>query len=64
MKALSVGFRLPSDGFTVQDGVRVITRGVLKEISLVIFGANSLAAVATVKEETPQSPLKPLLRWL
>jgi hypothetical protein len=37
---------------------------VLKEISLVIFGANALAAVAAVKEETPQSPLKPLLQWL
>jgi hypothetical protein len=31
---------------------------------LVIFGANALSAVATVKEETPQSPLRPLLRWL
>jgi HK97 family phage prohead protease len=66
VKALSVGFQLPSDGFSRKEGVRVITRAVLKEISLVIFGfgANALAAVATVKEETPQSALKPLLRWL
>jgi phage head maturation protease len=64
MKALSVGFLLPSDGFSRKDGIRVITRAVLKEVSLVIFGANSLAAVATVKEETPQSPMKPLLQWL
>jgi HK97 family phage prohead protease len=64
VKALSVGFQLPSDGFSRKDGIRVITRAVLKEISLVIFGANALAAVAAVKEESPQSPLKPLLRWL
>jgi hypothetical protein len=37
---------------------------VLKEISLVIFGANALAAVAAVKEETPQSPLTSPLQWL
>jgi hypothetical protein len=31
----------------------------------VIFGANTLVSVATVKEEeAPQSPLKPLLGWL
>ena len=65
VKALSVGFQLPADGFSRKAGVRVITRGILKEISLVVFGANELAAVATVKEEeTPQSPLKPLLQWL
>ena len=64
VKALSVGFQLPSDGFTRKEGIRVITRAVLKEIGLVIFGVNALAAVATVKEDTPRSPLKPLLRWL
>jgi HK97 family phage prohead protease len=64
VKALRVGFQLPSDGFSRKDGVRVISRAVLKEIGLVIFGANALAAVATVKEETPQSPLTPLLQWL
>ena len=64
VRALSVGFKLPSDGATVKAGVRVITRGILKEISLVVFGANELAAVATVKEDTPQSPLKTLRRWL
>jgi hypothetical protein len=62
VKALSVGFQLPSDSFSQKDGIRVITRVVLKEISLVIFGANTLAAVATVKEQTPQSPLRPLLQ--
>ena len=40
MKARSVGLKLPSDGFTVKAGVRVITRGILKEISLVLFVAN------------------------
>jgi HK97 family phage prohead protease len=64
VKALSVGFQLPSDGFSRKDGIRVITRAVLKEISLVIFGANALAAVAAVKEETPPSSLTPLLQWL
>ena len=39
LKALSVGFRLPSDGFSLKGGVRVITRAILKEISLVIFKA-------------------------
>jgi hypothetical protein len=42
---LSVGFRLPSDGFSIKQGVRVISKAILKEISLVIFPANPLAAV-------------------
>lgn len=51
LKALSVGFRLPKDGFTLKAGIRVISRAVLKEISLVVFPANELAAVTAVKGE-------------
>ena len=51
LKALSVGFQLPKDGFSFKDGVRVISRAVLKEISLVVFGANSAALVSAVKSE-------------
>jgi HK97 family phage prohead protease len=51
LKALSVGFRLPKDGFSLKAGIRVISRAVLKEISLVVFPANELAAVTSVKGE-------------
>jgi HK97 family phage prohead protease len=51
LKALSVGFKLPKDGFSVKAGIRVISRAVLKEISLVVFPANELAAVTAVKGE-------------
>jgi HK97 family phage prohead protease len=58
LKALSVGFWLPKDGSTLKAGIRVITRAVLKEISLVVFAANELATVTAVKqderEETPE----------
>jgi phage head maturation protease len=30
LKALSVGFRLPSDGFSIKPGVRVISNAVLR----------------------------------
>ena len=63
LKALSVGFQLPKDGAAVRNGIRVISKAVLKEISLVVFPANSLAAVTAVKgEET--SPLATLRKWL
>jgi hypothetical protein len=64
LKALSVGFKLPADGFTLKSGVRSITRGVLKEISLVVFGANDRAAITAVKEESQPSPLASLREWL
>lgn len=62
LKALSVGFQLPKDGFQMKDRVRVITRGVLKEISLVVFPANDQAAIYSVKEE--EAGIADLLRWL
>ena len=65
LKALSVGFRLPSDGFSLKAGVRVITKAILKEISLVLFAANPLAAVTALKQdEDGASPLKSLMKWL
>ena len=63
LKGLSVGFKLPPDGFTMKAGVRSIARGVLKEISLVVFGANERAAVLAVKEHQTSS-LKTLVQWL
>lgn len=65
LKALSVGFKLPKDGFSIKAGVRVISKAVLKEISLVVFPANPLAAVTALKhEEQEPSPLVCLLDWL
>lgn len=64
LKALSVGFRLPSDGFSIKAGVRVISKAILKEISLVIFPANPLAAITTVKQDEDAAPLAALLPWL
>jgi HK97 family phage prohead protease len=65
LKALSVGFKLTKDGFSVKAGVRVISHACLKEVSLVVFPANPLAAVTAVKhEECESSPLTPLLKWL
>ena len=51
LKALSVGFRLPKDGFSLKAGIRVISKAVLKEISLVVFPSNPLAAVTAVKSD-------------
>jgi HK97 family phage prohead protease len=64
LKALSVGFQLPKDGFSLKDGIRVISRAVLKEISLVVFPANPLAAVTMVKSDNDFSPLSVLAKWL
>lgn len=65
LKALSVGFKLPKDGYSIRAGVRVISSAVLKEISLVIFPANPLAAVTALKhEEQEASPLASLLKWM
>jgi HK97 family phage prohead protease len=64
LKALSVGFRLPPDGFSMKAGVRVISKAILKEISLVLFPANPLAAVTALKQDDEGSPLASLLRWL
>lgn len=63
LKALSVGFQLPKDGASLRDGIRVISKALLKEISLVVFPANSLATVTTVKHEEG-SPLASLQKWL
>lgn len=64
LKALSVGFRLPADGFSIKAGIRVISKAILKEISLVIFPANPLAAVTAVKQAEDAPPLAALLPWL
>jgi HK97 family phage prohead protease len=62
LKALSVGFRLPSDGFSIN---RVISKAILKEISLVIFPANPLAAVTALNQgEDESSPLVWLIKWI
>ncbi len=65
LKALSVGFRLPQAGFSMKAGVRVISNAILKEVSLVIFPANPLAAVTAMKHDEEQpSPLLSLLKWI
>ena len=53
LKAMSIGFHLPKDGFTVKDGIRVISKAILKEISLVVLPANSLATITAVKHQEP-----------
>jgi HK97 family phage prohead protease len=50
LKSLSVGFVLPKEGFSIKAGIRVISKAILKEISLVVFPANPLAAVTAVKD--------------
>ncbi len=65
LKALSVGFQIPRNGASIVAGVRVITSAVLKEISLVVFPANPLAAVTLIKHDaTAKSPLTDLTQWL
>jgi HK97 family phage prohead protease len=65
LKALSVGFKLPKDGFSIKAGVRVISKAILKEISLVVFPANPLAAITAVKgEEDAAVSISTLLKWL
>jgi HK97 family phage prohead protease len=65
LKTLLVGFRLPSDGFSIKQGVRVISKAILKEISLVIFPANPLPAVTALKQgEDESSPLVSLTKWI
>jgi uncharacterized protein len=65
LKALSVGFRLPPSGFSMKSGVRVISNAILKEISLVIFPANPLAAVTALKHDKDEaSPLASLQKWI
>jgi hypothetical protein len=57
--------RLPSDGFSIKPGVRVISKAILKEISLVIFPANPLAAVTALNQgEDESSPLVSLIKWI
>jgi len=63
LKALSVGFQLPKDGAAIRDGVRVISKAVLKEISLVVFPANPLAMVGSVKHEEAPA-IASLLEWI
>ena len=56
LRSLSVGFKIPVGGFNLKAGIRHITSAVLKEVSLVLFPANDLALVTSVKAEpdTPQ----------
>jgi HK97 family phage prohead protease len=63
LKAFSVGFRLPSDGFSIKQGVRVISKAILKENSLVIFPANPLVT-ALKQGEDESSPLVSLIKWI
>jgi HK97 family phage prohead protease len=65
LKTLLVGFRLPSDGFSIEQGVRVISKAILKEISLVIFPANPLPVVTDLKQgEDESSRLVSLTKWI
>ena len=57
LKALSVGFRLPADGFSIKAGVRIISKAILKGISLVIFPANPLATVTAMKQGKDAAPI-------
>ena len=46
------------------NGVRVISRAVLKEISLVVFPANPLAAITAVKSEDGGCAASKLVSYL
>ena len=47
IKAMSIGFRVVD--FFIRDGIRFITKCILKEVSLVTFPANEMATVTSVK---------------
>lgn len=47
IKAMSIGFRVLE--FFIKDGIRFITKCILKEISLVTFAANTEARITSVK---------------
>ena len=60
--ALSIGFT-PVDTFARKDGARVITKARLLEVSLVSFGANSLAAVTGLKSLTTAEEIAAEQDW-
>jgi hypothetical protein len=52
-------------GFGIKQGVRVISKAILKEVPLMIFPANPLAAVTALKQgEDESSPLVSLIKWI
>lgn len=61
VKALSIGFEALADGF--ENGVRVIRKGIIREVSLVLFAANERARVTAVKDEQPACAARELLPY-
>lgn len=59
-KGLSIGLQLLQHAY--EGAVRVIRKGAIREVSLVLFPANPEAMVTTVKER--ESPAAELLRYL
>jgi HK97 family phage prohead protease len=62
VRNLSVGFEITEKAFA--GAVRTITAGVIREVSLVVFGANPRAVVTVVKEPADASSARELLPYL
>lgn len=60
VKGLSIGLQIVQHAY--EGAVRVISKGVIREVSLVLFPANPEALVTSVKEG--ESPAAELLRYL
>jgi len=50
---------LAKDGFQMKGGVRHIKAALLKEVSLVVFGANPAALITTVKNDKQDADVHP-----
>jgi uncharacterized protein len=62
VKSLSIGFELLKH--VLEGSTRVIQKGAIREVSLVLFPANEQARILAVKEEQTACPAKELLRYL
>ena len=62
VRSLSIGFELLEHRY--EKDVRIITKGEIKEVSLVVFAANPRASVTSVKEEGGICSARELTRWL
>ncbi|HYD16747.1 MAG TPA: HK97 family phage prohead protease [Candidatus Nanoarchaeia archaeon] len=62
VKSLSIGFQLLKHAF--EGSVRVIQKGSIKEVSLVVFPANPKAAVTAVKDNAQPCAASTLLPYV
>lgn len=56
--AFSIGFMILQDGFDAERDANIITKGRLREVSLVTFPANPMARISDVKDKKDLAELK------